>query len=465
MKRKFLYLIGIGLLNLILFTLVFRLLQSERVYHNTLGTISKNYERTGDWNNFEVKNISKPFVEIKNENFETWDAAIYKCISERMYSPEQAGYGNVRAAFFPLFPILWKITHCSPIGISLLNYLIFTISIAMLIIVLLKTTFVNQMIAYAVLITLPSTISYYIPYSESLFLFTMTLATIGLIKKKYWVFFIGCFLLAMVRPATAFVFIAILFTELLIFISQRQFRLFLKEIITKSLPFILGYFCTFFIQYLYSGSWTAFFDARKHWNPTVSFSSFSDWSVEGFGLSVFAIFFLCIPAIGFLLSLFLHKWKSNISEFFGKLKNYNHEYLFLVSIVYSIGIFLFSLINQGLDFHSFSRYILSSPPFYIALIILLNNLKNRPIKRFGIIYLGLTIAVITFLSIVKYGGDKIQFPFLGLYLFILAGLYIIIKRMIPKSVQIPIAFVLIFMNTVWNTYLLNSFLSNAWIFT
>lgn len=99
MKKQFVYLIGIGILNLFLFGSVFGLLQNDKIYQNTLGLISKNYERIGGWNSFEIKKTSKPFLEMNNENFSNWDAGIYKCISERMYKSEESCYGKVRAAF------------------------------------------------------------------------------------------------------------------------------------------------------------------------------------------------------------------------------------------------------------------------------------------------------------------------------------------------------------------------------
>jgi hypothetical protein len=465
MKNQFLVLFCIGVLNILLFFGVFKLFQNDKFYSHTLGIVSQNYERTGDWKNFEIKRTTKPFVEIKNENYVTWDAAIFKSISERMYISEKEHYGQVRAAFFPLFPILWKFTHSSPLVISIINYLIFIISIAFLVLFLLNTSLDNKLIAFAIFITFPSAIIYYIPYSESLFLFTMMLATIGIIKKKYWIYFIGCALLAMVRPATVFVLFAIFFAEFLIFLTQKNFRSFIKEATVKSSPFILGYICTIVIQYLYSGSWRALLDAIKYWHPVVSYRHFSDWSVEGFGLSVFAIFFICLPSIAFLLSLFLFKGKSFVSDYLGKLKNYKNEYLFIISVNYFIGIFLFTLIKQGFDFHSFSRYILASPLLYIAVLTLLNFFINRPTKVIGIIYHVLTIAVILFLSMIEYGGDKIQFSFFGLYLFILTGFYLVFKRLIPQSLQISFAFLLVLLNTVWNTYLLNVFFSNGWLFT
>jgi hypothetical protein len=76
MKKQFIYLISIGILIFFLFIGVFKLLQNEKIYHNTLCVISKNYERIGNWNNYEIKKTSNPFLQIKNDNFETWDAAI-----------------------------------------------------------------------------------------------------------------------------------------------------------------------------------------------------------------------------------------------------------------------------------------------------------------------------------------------------------------------------------------------------
>ncbi len=84
MKRHFICLSGIGVLNLILFFSTFHLLQQDKVYHATLGLISDNYERVGEWDNYEIVRVEKPYVELKNDNFENWDAVIYKCIKERM---------------------------------------------------------------------------------------------------------------------------------------------------------------------------------------------------------------------------------------------------------------------------------------------------------------------------------------------------------------------------------------------
>jgi len=466
MKRQSVYLICIGILNFFLFTGVFKLLQNEKIYHNTLGTISENYERTGGWDNYEIKKISKPFLQIKNEYFETWDAAIYKCVSERIYSPENDCYGNVRAAFFPLFPVLWKITFSSSIGISIINYFLFILSIAFLVMFLLKTTLSDKMVTYAVLITLPSAVIFYIPYTEALFLFTMTVAVTGIIKKKYWMYFAGSFLLSMVRPATIFVLIAVLFAEVIILIYNKNYRLFLKEILFKSFPFIFGYFCVLFLQYLYTGTWTAYLEAQKLWaGGFQAVKSISDWSIEGFGLSSFAIFFVCLPAIFFIIFLLFFINKRCAGDYIQKIKNYHFEYLFLISALYFIGILAFTLITSGGNLHSFFRFTLASPLFYIALLIFLNYLSKKPLKLFISTFILLNVLLILFLHFAEYGGERMQFSFFGLYMFMAAGLFLIIKNIISKPIQIVIAFVIIILNTIWNTYLLNAFFSNGWLFT
>lgn len=466
MKRQFAYLISIGILNFFLFIGVFKLLQNEKIYNNTLGVISENYERIGGWDNYEIKKTSKPFLQIKNEYFKTWDAAIYNCISERMYSPDNDCLGNVRAAFFPLFPVLWKITYSSPIGISIINYFLFILSIAFLVLFLVKTTLFNKLVTYAILITLPSTIIYYIPYTEALFLFTMTVAAIGIIKKKYWMFFAGSFLMSMVRPATVFILIAIVFAELIILFKNKNYRLFINEIIFKSIPFMIGYFCAIFIQYLFSGSWTAFIEAQKYWAGGVHIvKGFSDWSIEGFGLSSFAIFFVCLPGMLFTLFLLINRNNKTTGDYILKIKNYGIGYLLLISIFYLIGIFAFTLITSGGNLHSFFRFTLASPFFYIAVLIFLNYLYEKPVKVFVLIFIILNVLLILFLNFVDYGGGRIQFSFFGLYLFIATGLFLIIKKIISQPTQIVIILALIILNTIWNTYLLNVFFSDGWIFT
>lgn len=465
MKRLFGKLISIGILNLLLFLGIFKLLQNENVYLNTLGIISQNYERSGDWNNYEIKKVSKPYIKINDDNLLNWDASIYNCLQERMYVVERDCYGHVRSAFFPLFPLIWRATNSSPKVISVINYLIFVISIAILTLHLLKTSDYKMMMIFAVLITLPSTIIYYIPYTEALFLLTMTIAAIGILKNKYWIYFIGFLLLAMVRPATVFGLLAILATEMFMFFRHKQVKELFTNALFKSLPFILGFFFSFLIQYLYSGTWTSFVNATKAWSGKIqAFTSITDWSVEGFGMNSFALFFVAIPATVFLgYSIFNFLGKNVVSL---KLTENNpSNYLLIMSLFYLSGIMLFTLITSGGNLHSFFRFTLVSPFFYIAFIQLLNHISKFKIKQIIVTFILFSLPLILFLSLTSYGGSRFEFSFVGLYLLTLSFLYLGIKNYLCKTSDYISFSLIIFSNIVWNTYLFNAYLSNSWVFT
>ncbi len=466
MKKEFNYLVGIGILVLCLSIGVFTLLQNEKIYTNTLGRISQNYERVGTWNEYEIKKVSKPYRTLVNEDLVTWDAAIYECISVGLYATNANCYNEVKAAFFPLFPIVWKLTHSTTSGISLINYLLFILSIAALVELLLKTNFVNKLTTYIVLITLPSSVIYAIPYSESLFLLTMTSVAYGLLHKKQNFVFVGCLLMAMVRPATAFVLIAFLCVEFIIWLQNKNFKLFLKSCSRILIPFMLGYMASIGIQKISSGSWLAYVNAQKNWVGSVRLANeISDWSVEGYSLSLIALFFVCIPAFVFAIWLMLSFTSATKSKFIHQLSNYNSEYLVTVSAFYLVGILVFTLLTSGGNLHSVFRFVLCSPLFYIALLYVLNYAHSKATRP---VIIGITLSIVLlvlFLLNVKYGGDKLQFSFCGMYLYIGALLLLVKQKTSSNILLIASTMAVVFFNIIWNTYMFNAFLSNGWIFT
>ncbi|MEP7195913.1 MAG: hypothetical protein ABI851_05295 [Saprospiraceae bacterium] len=466
MRNKWSYFILIAVLNILLFGTVFKLLQNDQIYQHTLGLISENYERIGKWDNFEIKQVSKPYTEFNNENFINWDGAIYKCISEKMYTPDKECFGSVRASFFPLFPFLWKITFSTPISISIINYLLFVISIALLINYFLSTARFEKLLLFGLLISLPSSIIYYLPYTESLFLITTTIASIGIIKNNYRIYFIGSLLLSLVRPATVFVLIAILIVEFILFIRNKNLKLFSIEIAKRSLPFILGYFFIFLIQFCYTGNWNSMFESQKSWYEEFkAVRSITDYSIEGFGLSTFSIFYFCIPCIIFAAWMHAHWKKPKTISWMNNINEKQKEYLLAMSMFYIIGIFIFTLTTSNGNMRSFSRFTLASPAFYIVILYFINYLVSHSNKIFVWVYFIMTILTFIFLYTVDYGGSRVNFSYFGLYMFMITGLFLLFIKLIPENAKIIISILIIIANTLWNTFLLNSFLSNAWIFT
>ena len=466
MKRQIIILSLIGILNILLFSSIFKLLQNDKIYNNTIGLISQNYERTGTWNDYKISKVSKPYLKIINENFLQWDASIYNCIKENNYTSEEACYGKVRAAFFPLFPFLWKITAASPILISILNYLMFILSISLLVIYLLPNNIYLRSTTFILFITLPTTVIYMIPYSESLFMLCMTIAVVGLLKDNYPLYFVGIVLLAMVRPATAFVFLAIIASEIFFSLKEKNIKNSFRNSLSKVIPFLVGYLIVISIQYLSSGSWTAFIDAQKYWSGGIvqRITEISDWSSEGFGMNTFSIFVVTLPALAFLIYLALNikSKKTTVIKFSKKTKR---NYLLITSLFYLAGILLYSLLTSGGNFHSLFRFIICSPLFYISAFILIASLSKLNLRLVTTIFSILLLSLFIYFYIVNFGGDRFRFSFFGLYMLVITFSYFLYRRFLPVKIDLILLFLIVVLNTIWNTYMLNIFFSNGWIFT
>ncbi|MDA7787304.1 hypothetical protein N8939_00215 [bacterium] len=452
-------------MSIFFFCSVFKLLQNETIYSHTIGLVSKNYERTGDWNSHKITKVSKPYIKVENDVYLHWDAAIYNCIKEHNYSANESCFSKVRAAFFPLFPALWKMTSASPIAISVLNYLLFITALFLLLIRLLPNNLYVRATTFILFATLPTNVIYMIPYSESLFMLCMTIAAIGILDNKYKVYFIGALLLAMVRPATVFVWLAIIATEGVFLCKERNVKQSFAKLILKSLPFLLGYFLVIAYQRISSGSWNSFIDAQKYWSGGFQkINQISDWSSEGFGMNTFAIFFVALPAVLYIsyLGVNLLSKKATITT---KISNTQTNYLGFISLFYMAGILVFSLLTSGGNFHSLFRFIICSPLFYIAAFIFISKIPKLNSTNISKVFAGLCVLVFLYIFTVKFGGSGFRFSFVGLLLLITTFAYLLYRRFLPVKLDLILLSICVLLNTVWNTYMLNMYLCNGWIFT
>jgi len=463
MKRNVLSQLGLGILILGVFLGVFNGLQNHNIYESTLGQFSENYLREGTWENQYISKVADPYRNISNDNLLNWDAAIYSCVSEQMYQPGTDCYGSVRGAFFPLFPIIWRVSHLNARGISVLNYLLFTLSISILIQLFLAVTPLKKNLVFVALITLPSSIIYFIPYSESLFLATMTIAIYGVMQRKYWYYFIGIALMSMVRPATLFILIAMLAMEAHSFLKYQELKRLSQELISKLSPFIIGYALTLIYQYLYSGTWTTYLDAAEFWGGGLKpISSISDWSIEGFGLSIFALSFVVLPSLIYLVRAVLRPSDSRTFSFSHYQSENPRNALCVLSALYLSGIFLFTLLTSGGNLHSFFRFTLCSPFFYVLLLVLIDRTDTALKVKIGF---GLsTLLFLLLLFVLEFGGTRFSFSFFGPLLFI-AYLAFLSTPIKINTLRIISLLILVGSSIIWNSYLLNILLSNGYIFT
>ncbi len=467
MRRHMMIYMGLGVSSLLLFFGLFKSLQNETIYQNTLGVVSQNYERVGGWETPIINRTNEPFVELENNNYLNWDGSIYYCIQKWLYNVESKEcYANVKAAFFPLFPFTWRALGFSPFAISIFNYLLFAATLALLFAYLLPVSWPTKFGLFVLLLSLPNSIIFHMPYSESLFMFCGTLASIGFLKRKYTLYFLGILLMAMVRPATLFVMLAIMASELYYLIENRDFLKFIRSSFSKILPFFVGYSFVFVIQRLSSGKWTAFLEAQSQWEGGLQgIYQISDWSVEGFAMNSFSMFFVGLPAF-FALAYLAFKIGKGVLPVSKNTQESRNNYLLLVSLFYLTGIFIFTLVTSGGNFHSFFRFVLCAPFFYIALLIILPRLAGAKFTKLKwIAFTSLLLLFTIYMAVVDYGGTRLDFSFFGSLMLILSFLYLILNHNLAKPFRISLLFVLIMCNTLWNTYLLNAYLSNGWIFT
>ncbi|HEY3370938.1 MAG TPA: hypothetical protein VGK10_08830 [Prolixibacteraceae bacterium] len=467
-QLKIVILISVFLLGLI----IFKGLQNQTVFKYTLGVITFTNQHVGKPTDFvqdlDIVKTERPYTTLNDSNFIHWDVGFYKYMKETGYGKENTWPGIGTYAFSPLFPFIWKLSHLPAPYMSILNYLMFAFSIVILSSLFLSSKDFSKtdiLCFFALALTLPSVFSFYIPYCESTFIFTMSIALWGLFKNKRWLFYLGMVLFALSRPSFMIVGLAFIATDLYFLILNKDKKSFLKELAWKLFPIITGMLITFYIQYLSSGSFFKMFEVHSlFWNHNFQIpTTITDWSLEGYGMSIFSIVCIVFPASILLFTKWLKHRKEKFSPSVSLFSSLTmKEYLFNFSIIYFIGNFLFVFLTQGGNLNGLHRYILVSPFFYIFMFMMASKLKTIDLK----IQLRILIpmVIIGFLSLI-HGPYQHGISYLDMgyfYLVVTMAYFIFFDRM-KMPVKIRLLAVLILLNTIWLTYLFNNFLNNSFI--
>lgn len=448
--------------------LVYKMLQKPVIYNATLKNISHTYNRDVVHKSVVWK-VDEPYYYMDEKNTRRWDAASYASIKDNYYNGDDRSYG-----FFPLFPFIWEMFEIDIVYIGLFNYLLFGISVILLSMFFLKnpaTSLTEQFCVLAISLTLPPIVVFYMPYAEAVFIFTFALAVYGLIKNKYRLFFISILLFAMTRPIFVNVGLSFVIIDLMYFLKHRNFLHFIKELSLKLLPLLLGTFIVFGMYYLNSGSFTKYFDSvNKHWNIAFSIpEQITDWSIEGYGMSVFAIFFILVPSLIILLSYFIKYIRrdktSELPSIFNGNIDFIKTYFFNNSIVYFWGVFLFVIFYQAGNLNGLSRYIIASPFFFIFLFYLYSKLKEFKISKVVLIAIPLLVGSLILLTNQSELEPALNFNDSGFFTLLLSCIYLFSLRFMSTFLKTVSLFVIALYNILWVTYLYNIFLCDGWIFT
>jgi hypothetical protein len=430
--------------------------QQKTIYSHSLGKISSNWENK-DGNRILAQT---PYQKINNQSLIHWDAAHYQSIKDNGYDISKAG-GDYIFAFFPLFPMIWKLSLLSPTGIVFLNFLFFALSI--MILLELFSPFVKKNVHLLLAFSLPSLAIFFIPYSEATSFLMLSIAVYGFMKHKQWIFVTGLILASLTRPTYTFLFLSFVGTEIFFLLGHRNLKQLLTNSFKYTFPMFIGTLLVSMFQ-LTQGSQRIFkfIEVQKYWENILSIPHhLRDWSHEGFAINIGVIFILFIPFVWLLIF-------NGINLFKNGRNNENHTidrkyYLTILSLFYLVGSTLFILLFRGGSLNCLFRFTLCTPFTFILLFGAHEYIKNVPRKYqlFSIAILANSALLVLGLADYSAGWNFSDFGFLLLFFTIL--LWILQNLSESKFYKIAVVSNLL-LNIIWTTYLFNTYLADGWIF-
>jgi hypothetical protein len=308
--------------------------------------------------------FNKQVMLFSEKNILQWDAVHY-------YTIKNYGYKGFLTAFFPMFPLVWKALNIGVVAMSLFNGFIYISAATMLI-----YFFEIEKREMILLLSTPSIIFMFLPYTESLFFLCGTLILVGLERNLKWLIVLSLLICSMVRP-TATVFIPALI--LLEWLSKGNKFSFANTFYYCAAT-VLGMLLVFYIQYLHTNEWFSFFTVQKSgWNnqlqfpvlPLRSWAGNSIVKLDGVALMVGII------SIIYLVLLFLKKIEI-------------HSKALVFSILYLSGISLLILFFRGGSLFSLNRFVFATPFYFVFFN---HFLKNRTWSNKDIVVLFLVISL------------------------------------------------------------------------
>lgn len=289
-----------------------------------------------------------------SETLLQWDAKWYSNIKNNGYYFDAKDKSSV--AFFPMLPGIWYLTQLDPVGISIVNLLLFLGGFYLI------GRHLNLTFKQAILfITLPGFYFYLVPYSEALFFIGSTLLLTGLDKKNHLLITAGLIVASLTRSIAMLFAFALTFTFLIQYLQKRQNRILLLLGVYLLLLVSLTA-AVFYIHYAYTGEWGVFFKAQKMWNRELRWPVFPLTTISGLsmlwmdGLALLSCLLAGITSVTILYTNIVKKTTKDIafSEIFS---------MACLTITGGVSI-LFSGIwknGEGTSLISLNRFVFASP--------------------------------------------------------------------------------------------------------
>ncbi len=452
----------IPLVFFLLFWISFFVFQNPAIYLNTLGKISFTYHVKEDGTKEEVK---QPFTSFTNETAVQWDAEHYQFIKNYGYDITKAG-GDYIYAYFPLFPYVWRLTGLSAVGAVFLNFLLFAIAIS-----LLAKLFAARFNTILIICTIPVLVAFWLPHTEATFLLMISIGVYGYFKNKYWLYFLGIALGALTRNTFNLLLPAIVCTEVLFFLREKQFRQSLRRVFWGILPVIVGTGIFITIQYIQgSGNIFKFLEVQEQWNNSLSWPellNLRDFSHESFSINVPTLLMVGIPITLCLFCIFLKQ--CNVLKIKTKILDFNSsdkkDYALVVAFLCCLASVFAVLFYRHGCLVSLSRFVLCSPYYMVVLFLGFEKIKEIGLSK-RVFFFGVSF-ILSFLVfwLEPYIGRPIAFRHLGFLLFGAHLALFLFQDLAGWRFYKILLFSSLGLNIIWTSYLFNVYLCDGWIFT
>ncbi len=435
---------------LVLFTMVYHLLTKSSVYDRFFSSFMPTYENQ----NGAITSVKKAFTPIAEEPFtRTMDAFHYSYIKNNLYhfNPDDDAT-RFNFAFFPAFPLFWKTLGVSGIAISIFNFFLHIISLIILITIFRPG---SKLLSTLAILSLPTLTVFLIPYSEGLFMLAISIALLGWKKENRLLYISGLLLASVTRPVFILLIMACIATEIYKRIYNRQKPDYKNLLITITTILSGTLLVTLFQWTFHHDSLLTFITAQKHWGTFLQFpKTIVDWSNEGYAMNVWALGFCFV--FGSAVLLFPLKKTKIIST-------PTFDYWYYFSWIYLLLASMFVLAMQGGCLHSLYRYTLCTPFFYIIILKHLTDVYKTNILNSLIVFSMFIVGCSLFFTIADYGKSW-DFSKTGFILLCAnLGFFILSQRFSATAKYIGYS-ILVATGIIWNCYLLNMFLTKAWVF-
>ncbi len=392
-----------------------------------------------------------------NETVMHWDANWYDSIVKEGYVYHEGAQSNM--AFFPLFPLLWKLSGLSPLSMSALN-LAFMLA-GML---LLWKTYRFDGNTLLLLLSVPSLFFCYLPYAEALFFLSGALIIYGL-HRRHWLAVAGVFLSGLIRSVSLIFIPIILFAKLYQYEARKNNRKLFMETGSLILATIASQMVVQYLQFRQTGEFFAIFKVLKAWDRVLSLPHFylTTWGgARLIWLDGLALLTGILAGI-FCLRFLVEKLKNSKQK---------HHPALLFSLAYLTVVSITVLMYSGKEpqgntsIISLNRYVFATPFFSVFLLELWK--KNIAHKKSLLYFLLLSLTVWSLFGMFHgiWGLENFAIPpRLGSFLYfaivtLYSGLYWLLSDPDHRTRLSPGLYML---NVMLQIFLFTTFLKGTWV--